>query len=319
MNVVELFQRLHQHRAWVNGNLLTAATTLTDEELRSPFQIGQGSIWKSLVHLYAAEYVWLEALHGNEAFLVPGDLPGKIPGNQQGAGGIAGLDDLRQKWITLEQRWVGYLGTLRPAALEQVVYRKGSLGRFGTRRSDVLLHVCTHAHYTAAQVVNMLRQIGVDRLPSPLRGTRRSDERANMRILFLHGWQSLPGSIKPTYLAQHGHAVSNPKLPDEDFEGAVQVAQAGKRSERRGRCSVCFRATMRSACSRSAVVTWTGKRATGSAARTPIASRALTADIAIGPTFLTPRSRASPLEDACHGSPILPATELNRTLAKRLR
>jgi uncharacterized damage-inducible protein DinB len=24
------------------------------------------------------------------------------------------------------------------------------------------MHVCTHAHYTAAQVVNMLRQIGVE-------------------------------------------------------------------------------------------------------------------------------------------------------------
>ena len=30
---------------------------------------------------------------------------------------------------------------------------------------DVLLHVCTHAHYTSAQVVNMLRQVGLDPLP----------------------------------------------------------------------------------------------------------------------------------------------------------
>jgi hypothetical protein len=26
-----------------------------------------------------------------------------------------------------------------------------------------------------------------------------------MKILFLHGWQSVPGGVKPTYLAQHGH------------------------------------------------------------------------------------------------------------------
>ena len=54
MSAIELLQRLHQHRAWVNGNLLTAATVLSDEQLRSPFPIGQGSVWKSLVHLYAA-------------------------------------------------------------------------------------------------------------------------------------------------------------------------------------------------------------------------------------------------------------------------
>jgi uncharacterized damage-inducible protein DinB len=169
MNAIKILQRLHRHRAWVNGNLLTVATTLSDEQLRSAFQIGQGAIWKSLVHLYAAEYVWLEALCGNEEFLVPGDVPGRLPGNQQGEGGITGLDDLRQKWSALEKRWIGYLASLTPASLEEVVYRKSSsLGRFGTRRSDVLLHVCTHAHYTAAQVVNMLRQAGVDKLPETM-------------------------------------------------------------------------------------------------------------------------------------------------------
>jgi uncharacterized damage-inducible protein DinB len=169
MNAAELLQRLHQHRAWVNSNLLTVAATLSDEQLRSSFPIGQGSVWKSLLHLYAAEYVWLEALHGNEAFLVPGDLPGKLPGNQQGEGGITGLDDLRQKWSSLDQRWGGYLAALTPAALQEIVYRKSSLGqRFGTRRSDVLLHVCTHAHYTAAQVINMLRHAGVEKLPETM-------------------------------------------------------------------------------------------------------------------------------------------------------
>jgi len=46
-----------------------------------------------------------------------------------------------------------------------------------------------------------------------------------MRILFFHGWQSVPGGVKPTYLAQHGHQVINPKLPDEDFAEAVRIAQ----------------------------------------------------------------------------------------------
>jgi hypothetical protein len=43
-------------------------------------------------------------------------------------------------------------------------------------------------------------------------------------ILFLHGWQSVPGGVKPN-LAQHGHEVINPKLPDDDFEEAVRIAQ----------------------------------------------------------------------------------------------
>jgi hypothetical protein len=46
-----------------------------------------------------------------------------------------------------------------------------------------------------------------------------------MRILFLHGWRSVPGGVKPSYLARHGHEVVNPALPDEDFDEAVRIAQ----------------------------------------------------------------------------------------------
>src|ERR1700686_1505537 len=46
-----------------------------------------------------------------------------------------------------------------------------------------------------------------------------------MIILFLHGLQSVPRGVKPTFLAQHGHQVINPKLPDEDFNEAVKIAQ----------------------------------------------------------------------------------------------
>lgn len=47
-----------------------------------------------------------------------------------------------------------------------------------------------------------------------------------MKILFLHGWHSVPGGVKPAYLKNHGHEVVNPHLPDDDFAEAVRIAQA---------------------------------------------------------------------------------------------
>ena len=47
-----------------------------------------------------------------------------------------------------------------------------------------------------------------------------------MRILFLHGWQSTPGGLKPTFLKDRGHEVLNPALPEDDFDAAVRIAQA---------------------------------------------------------------------------------------------
>jgi len=170
MNAIDLIHRLHQHRAWVNENLLSATNSLTDEQLHQQFPIGQGSIWKSLLHLYAAEFVWLEALQGDDNPLVQGDLPGKIPGNQLGEGGIASLDDLREKWGVLLQRWNNYLADLSPMLLDESVFKVafGTGKRVATRRFDVLLHVCTHAQYTTAQVVNILRQVGVEKLPETM-------------------------------------------------------------------------------------------------------------------------------------------------------
>jgi alpha-beta hydrolase superfamily lysophospholipase len=47
-----------------------------------------------------------------------------------------------------------------------------------------------------------------------------------MKILFLHGWHSIPGGVKPSYLARHGYEVINPALDDDDFAAAVRTAQA---------------------------------------------------------------------------------------------
>ncbi len=47
-----------------------------------------------------------------------------------------------------------------------------------------------------------------------------------MKILFLHGWHSVPGGVKPTYLASSGHVVINPALNDDDFDAAIRTAHA---------------------------------------------------------------------------------------------
>ena len=47
-----------------------------------------------------------------------------------------------------------------------------------------------------------------------------------MKLLFLHGWHSVPGGVKPTFLKDHGHEVLNPALPDNDFDAALRIAQA---------------------------------------------------------------------------------------------
>ncbi|WP_020473331.1 DinB family protein [Zavarzinella formosa] len=169
MNAPELIRLMHRHRAWVTARLLNAVRPLTEEQLRQPFAIGQGSVWQSLLHLYAAEYVWLDALKGDEHATLPGDIPGRLPGNQLGEGGIKGFPELEQKWGVLDKRWDDYLSGLTETSLDETVFKVSTSSghglRFGTKRAEILVHVCTHAQYTVAQTVNMIRQAGGASLP----------------------------------------------------------------------------------------------------------------------------------------------------------
>lgn len=45
------------------------------------------------------------------------------------------------------------------------------------------------------------------------------------KILFLHGWHSVVGGVKPTSLQEAGFQVLNPALDDDDFDLALKNAQ----------------------------------------------------------------------------------------------
>ena len=183
MQTLDVVRRLHQHRMWANSRLLQAVDPLYAEDLKRQFAIGQGTIWRSLVHMYAAEWVWLATVCGDEFPVLPGDSPDQLPGNQQGEGGLQSFAELRTAWSELDDRWRTYLNELAETQLENLIYKTSSIQktRQPTRLIDILLHVCTHAHYTTAQVINMLRQAGTPSLPDPMLITMARRELASDR------------------------------------------------------------------------------------------------------------------------------------------
>ena len=63
-------------------------------------------------------------------------------------------------------------------------------------------------------------------LPEMSGGTGGTSSGPTMKILCIHGWNSVVGGVKPTYLKSHGHEVIEPALHHEDFQAAVETAQA---------------------------------------------------------------------------------------------
>ena len=99
--------------------------------------------------------------------MAPGDTRDQLPGNQLGDDAFEGLGDLLDRWRQLDEDWSAYLAELHDSTLNQRVNKVSSLTgkRAETTCQDVLLHVCTHAQYTTAQLMNMLRHTGKADLP----------------------------------------------------------------------------------------------------------------------------------------------------------
>jgi len=157
MNGMPIVCRLHQHQRWVAQQLLQAARGLSPEQLNQPFEMGPGSLLATLNHLYAAEFIWLEAIEGNPRAMVPAKF--------------LTVEALAQAWDALELRWQRLLGELSEQELDRPVAKVSSRSPDqpqSTRLSDVLLHLGTHAYYHTAQAVNMMRHLGVRPLPDTM-------------------------------------------------------------------------------------------------------------------------------------------------------
>lgn len=122
---------------------------------------------KTLAHLHAAEAVWLAAINGEA------DPPSPFHFR------FGSLAQLEAAWDESEQGWSKLLDALSDGDLAKPVTKKASLTgeTSDTPLLDVLLHVCTHAQYTTAQAVNMLRRLGVpgDQLPDSMLITMSRD------------------------------------------------------------------------------------------------------------------------------------------------
>jgi len=154
MSAVQIILRLHEHRVWSNRKLRNACRDLSDEQFHRRFDIGRGSLWDTLVHIFAAENVWLNTLRGDPTAPLPK------------AGDFESFAELEEVWDANERRWDNFLGMLTEAWLQRPITRTNQAGITATTPAhDILLHVCDHGAYTAAQAMNMLHHLGVDNLP----------------------------------------------------------------------------------------------------------------------------------------------------------
>ena len=148
MNFEDL-RLLVDYHYWARDRVLAAVEPLSGEKYTQTFVSSFRSVRDTVVHMYAAEWIWNRRWHGESpTALIPGDR-------------FADLEAIRRAWTELEREVRGHLAELDADGLKAFVhYRLLSGAEAATPFWQILQHVVNHGSYHRGQVTTLLRQLG---------------------------------------------------------------------------------------------------------------------------------------------------------------
>jgi uncharacterized damage-inducible protein DinB len=116
----------------------------------------------TVAHLYGAEYVWNERIHG------------RSPTALVSGAGFPDLASVREKLEEMDAYYIDYVSKLSQQDLERVIHYKGFKGEEYSNPLWQSLHQLTnHASYHRGQITTMLRQLGAKAVSTDLIGYYR--------------------------------------------------------------------------------------------------------------------------------------------------
>ncbi|WP_102125190.1 DinB family protein [Deinococcus planocerae] len=147
---MDLLDRLLGHDAWTTGRLIEQSRSLTDAQLDQEFDLGWRTVRATLGHIIGNMEVWTNLMNG---------LPERT------------FPEPAERWLTLDALQER-LDTVAPrlADLARRIQAEGRLDDLWTFRANpfvqftfggALAHVVTHSMHHRAQLIHMLKRLGV--------------------------------------------------------------------------------------------------------------------------------------------------------------
>jgi len=150
----ELLRQLAAYNAWANQKLCEVLITLPEELLKQEMPSSFSSIHLTLLHMWDAESIWWQRMKLQEVVVPPGT-------NFSGRTAEAALGLLHQNKL-----WEEWILSVNEMGLEHVFsYYNTKRELFKQPIYQVVLQVMNHGTYHRGQLVNMMRQLGQQKIP----------------------------------------------------------------------------------------------------------------------------------------------------------
>ncbi|MFL5774579.1 MAG: DinB family protein [Flavisolibacter sp.] len=150
----EILVQLADYNIWANQLLLSVIEELPEEKQKMELPSSFSSLFKTVIHVWDAESIWWQRLKLQERIVIPSE---DFTGNMKDAS--AGLIHQNRQW----QQWVS---TSQEHVFQHVFhYQNSKKEQFKQPVYQMLLHLFNHGTYHRGQLVNMLRQAGIEKIP----------------------------------------------------------------------------------------------------------------------------------------------------------
>ena len=151
----ELLKQLATYNVWANQKIMDVILSLPDDTHLSHVPSSFKSLQDTVLHMWDAQSIWWQRMKLHERFIRPSE---NFKGNFRDA--MNGL-------MSQSNLWEGWISNASEFSLEHVFqYRNNKKELLKLPIYQMLLHVFNHDTYHRGQLINMLRQLGVEKLPS---------------------------------------------------------------------------------------------------------------------------------------------------------
>jgi uncharacterized damage-inducible protein DinB len=151
----EIFIQYASYTAWANSLVLNVIENLSEDRQHAEVKSSFPSLYKTVLHLLDAESIWWQRLKLQERIDRPGD---------SFTGSFA---ELSQRLQQQNKLWLEWVQTTNEMGLQhEFIYYNSKKERFKQPVYQMLLHLFNHGTYHRGQLVTLLRQLGVEKIPA---------------------------------------------------------------------------------------------------------------------------------------------------------
>lgn len=150
----EILSQLSSYSIWANQLLLEVILQQPEEKQKEEVASSFKSLYTTLLHMLDAESIWWQRMKLQERITIPSE-------QFTGETGLLAASLLQQN-----RQWAEWIQSANEYQLEHVFqYQNFKREQFKQPIFQMLLHVFNHGTYHRGQLVNILRQLGVEKIP----------------------------------------------------------------------------------------------------------------------------------------------------------